>query len=125
MKISCPWIDTLVILGVDKTDSLLRAGFLFKEKVMQCRSTVARLIQVAAELSNPGGATIRELSERLEVSTKTLYRDRDFLRDRLGLTIELELVDAPAKRHGIEYRHRASNAGEVLPLISTLGRMVL
>jgi len=68
---------------------------------------------------------MRELSERLEVSTKTLYRDRDFLRDRLGLAIELEVVEAPERREGIEYRHRATNAGEVLPLIQTLNRFAL
>jgi len=68
---------------------------------------------------------MRELSERLEVSTKTLYRDRDFLRDRLGLAIELERVETPWRPQGIEYRHRATNAGEVLSLIQTLNRFAL
>ena len=68
---------------------------------------------------------MRELSERLEVSTKTLYRDRDFLRDRLGLAIELEVVEAPERREGIEYRHRATNANVVLPAIEMMRRIVL
>ncbi len=90
---------------------------------MQNRSTVARLVKVAAAFASPRGATIRELSEQLEVSHKSLYRDKDFLRDRLGLTIEVEVVEAPAKRQGIEYRRRATNASEVLPLITVLGRL--
>jgi len=94
-------------------------------QTLVCRSTIARLVKVAAELSNPNGATMRELSERLEVSQKTLFRDRDFLRDRIGLAIECEMILAPDKPGNIEYRHRALNAEEMLPMIELVGRFVI
>lgn len=89
------------------------------------RSTVARLIKLAAAFASPKGATIRQLADQLETSTKTIYRDRDFLRDRIGLQIELEIVQTPWTRAGIEYRHRATNVNEVMPMIETLGRFVI
>jgi predicted DNA-binding transcriptional regulator YafY len=92
---------------------------------MQCRSTVARLVKVAAAFASPKGATIRQLVKELEVSRKSIERDRDFLRDRLGLQINCEIVAAPWTREGIEYRHRVTNAGEVLPMLAMLERLAI
>ena len=38
-------------------------------------------------LANGKHLTARQLAEQLEVSDKTIYRDLDFMRDRLGLPI--------------------------------------
>jgi predicted DNA-binding transcriptional regulator YafY len=83
---------------------------------MQCRSTVARLVKVAAAFASPKGATIRQLVKELEVSRKTIERDRDFMRDRLGLQINCEIVAD---------RHRVTNAGEVLPMLAMLERLAI
>jgi hypothetical protein len=93
-------------------------------QMLSCRSTVARLVKVAAAFASPNGATIKKLSEELEVSSKTIQRDRDFLRDRIGLQIEMETIGDPWCG-GQEFRWRATNAAQVLPMIETLGRFVL
>jgi HTH domain len=92
---------------------------------LTCRSTIARIVILASQLAGPRGATKKELIEKLEVSTKTIARDFEFLKDRLGLDIQCEIHPFPQSRAAIEYRHRAVNAAEVLPMIETLGRMAL
>lgn len=108
----------------DKVDAFAVA-FALKKDSMQNRTTVARLVKVAAAFASNRGATIRELSEQLGVSTKTLYRDRDFLRDRLGLQIELEVIETPWRDNGLDYRHVAKNADVVLPAINLMERIAL
>ncbi len=92
---------------------------------MQCRSTVARLVKVAAAFASPGGLNIPKLASELEVSTKTLYRDKSFLEDRIGLEIKCEIIPHPEHEGLIQYRWRAANAEHVLPLIQTLGRFAI
>ena len=58
----------------------------------------------------------KELAQRLEVSAKTIHRDFEFLRDRLHLDVELD-------RSGGEFRWKARDAAEVLPLVTTLNRL--
>lgn len=89
------------------------------------RSSLARLVKVAAAFASSSGATMKQLTTDLEVSRKTIHRDIEFLRDRIGLQIELERSYAPFKPGFSEYRWRATNTNEALPMIETLGRFVL
>jgi len=54
------------------------------------RSTFERIIAIAIELTTPQGANTRELAGRFEVSTKSIQRDLDFMRDRLLIEIKCE-----------------------------------
>lgn len=56
------------------------------EETLSLRSIVARLIQVL-RLVATGRHNALTLAAKLEVSTKTIQRDLDFLRERVGLTI--------------------------------------
>lgn len=76
---------------------------------MRCKSTLERLLAVA--IAHVEGASTPELAARLQVSQKTIHRDRDFLRDRL-------LVEVEYDRHG--RRWRAKDAVGTLPLVKTL-----
>ena len=55
------------------------------------RPPIARFHLIAAILTaaKPGSLiTCEKIAERLEVTTKTVFRDLEFMRDRLGLPIE-------------------------------------
>ena len=53
-----------------------------------CRPVIERWRKILQIISTKGHATAAYLSVELETSTKTIYRDMDFLRDRLLLPIE-------------------------------------
>ena len=57
-----------------------------------------RMWQIHQEVSTGSHPNCRQLSEPLEVSSKTVMRDIEFMRDRLGLPLEYEPV-----RHGFFY----------------------
>lgn len=96
-----------------------------KMQTLNYRSTVARLIKVAAAFASPRGANLRRLASELEISYKTITRDKEFLADRIGLELECEITPHPEKRGMIQYRWKARNAATVLPLIQALGRMAI
>ena len=54
------------------------------------RNTFERIIAIAIALTTPGGANTPELAQRFEVSTKSIQRDLDFMRDRLLIEIKYE-----------------------------------
>jgi response regulator of citrate/malate metabolism len=60
------------------------------ERSGSARSTFERILAIAVELTTPQGANTPELARRFEVSTKSIQRDLDFMRDRLLLDIRYE-----------------------------------
>ncbi|MGI8891127.1 MAG: helix-turn-helix transcriptional regulator [Chthoniobacterales bacterium] len=54
------------------------------------RPPLARMMQLHAQLQARTFPNCRKLAEELEVSSKTIQRDIDFMRDRLGLPIEYD-----------------------------------
>lgn len=87
-----------------------------------------KLLIMATLVSNPRGASSKEIAEQLQVCRRTVAEYRDFLRDRLF--VNLEMVDQegkPAPQHGwgLAVRWRATNAEEILPVIKTLRRFVV
>ncbi len=54
------------------------------------RPPLARMMQLHAQLQARSFPNCRRLAEELEVSSKTIQRDIDFMRDRLGLPIEYD-----------------------------------
>ncbi len=56
---------------------------------MNARPAIERIKLISGFIiSRPMNAT--QLAERLEVSTKTIHRDLEFMRDRIGLPIEFD-----------------------------------
>ena len=62
------------------------------------RPPMERMWRIHQELSGGGHPNCRQLSESLEVSAKTVMRDLEFMRDRLGLPLEYNAV-----KHGFYY----------------------
>lgn len=60
------------------------------EKKIQTRPPLVRMMRLHEELSAGRFPNCRRLSELLEVSSKTVQRDIDFMRDQLGLPIEYD-----------------------------------
>ena len=56
------------------------------------RPPLERMMKLHQELAAQRFPNCRKLAERLEVSTKTVQRDIDFMRDRLGLPIEYDQI---------------------------------
>jgi proteasome accessory factor B len=54
------------------------------------RPPLARMMLVHAQLKSGDYPNCRKIASQLEVSTKTIQRDIDFMRDRLGLPIEYD-----------------------------------
>lgn len=54
------------------------------------RPPLGRMLQIHQQLKAGKFPNCRKLAETLEVSTKTIQRDIDFMRDRLGLPIEYD-----------------------------------
>ena len=52
------------------------------------RTPIERLVCLATLLRNGTTFTFREIAERYEVSVRTVARDFDYLRDRLGFETE-------------------------------------
>jgi|694.fasta_scaffold27874_7 predicted DNA-binding transcriptional regulator YafY len=62
------------------------------------RPPMERMWRIHQEVTTGSHPNCRQLSETLEVSSKTVMRDIEFMRDRLGLPMEYEPV-----RHGFFY----------------------
>jgi hypothetical protein len=84
---------------------------------LEKRTTIARLIAVAAAVANEKGVSKKRLATQLEVSTKTIARDLDFLRDMLHLPLE-------CRNQGDEWRWSAIGVEECMPLVKTLSRFM-
>lgn len=54
------------------------------------RKVFERLVAIAVELTTPEGVNVPQIAARFEVSTKTIQRDLDFMRDYLLLDIRYE-----------------------------------
>lgn len=54
------------------------------------RPPLDRMLQIHAALQGGGFPNCSKLAQSLEVSTKTIHRDLEFMRDRLGLPIEFQ-----------------------------------
>src|SRR3954466_9104632 len=60
-------------------------------KVQQySRPPLVRMLQLHQQLQAGSFPNCRKLADELEVSTKTIQRDLDFMRDQLGLPIEYD-----------------------------------
>jgi proteasome accessory factor B len=57
---------------------------------MVSRPPIGRMIELHRELAAGRFPNCRKLADRLEVSAKTIQRDIDFMRDRMGLPIEYD-----------------------------------
>lgn len=82
------------------------------------KSVIARLLAVAAATVSPSGANTPELARRFEVSTKTIHRDREFLRDRLLVDLQ------PCRQDGKTVWHAQDRTG-ALALVQTLDTLTL
>lgn len=54
------------------------------------RKVFERIVAVCIELTSPNGMNAPEMARRLEVSTKSIQRDLDFIRDKLLLDVRYE-----------------------------------
>jgi predicted DNA-binding transcriptional regulator YafY len=79
------------------------------------RSTLARILAIASRLTDRRGVRTSQLIAELEVSPKTIARDRDFIRDRLGIDLVFDRE---------RMRWKATNVEEVLPVVKTLSRFL-
>jgi predicted DNA-binding transcriptional regulator YafY len=79
------------------------------------RPAIERILTITAALGSNRGVNTVELARQLEVSTKTIHRDWDFIRDRMMIEIDLE-------RPG--FRYRAKNKSQVEGIANALGTMI-
>lgn len=84
----------------------------------QSRTPLARMLKVHDALLQDTYPNCTSLSKAIEVSTKTIQRDLDYMRDQLGLPIEYD-----KQKHGYFYTQRVTHfptipttEGEVLAL---------
>lgn len=54
------------------------------------RKVFERLVAIAVELTTPQGVNVPQLASRMELSTKTIQRDLEFMRSNLLLDIRYE-----------------------------------
>ncbi|NJK94984.1 MAG: HTH domain-containing protein [Bacteroidales bacterium] len=59
-------------------------------KSLQSRPPLARMLKLHEELQAGRHPNCRRMGEALEVSSKTIQRDLEFMRDQLGLPIEYD-----------------------------------
>src|SRR5260370_31918902 len=72
------------------------------------RPPLARMMQLHAQLQARKFPNCRKLAHELEVSAKTIPRDIDFMRDRLGLPIEYDQLP-----FGFVYPEPAANSPNI------------
>ncbi|MBA3386985.1 MAG: HTH domain-containing protein, partial [Chthoniobacterales bacterium] len=68
------------------------------------RPPLERMMRIHARLKAEDYPNCRKIGEDLEVSSKTIQRDIDFMRDRLGLPIEYD-----ALRFGFYYTEEVTS----------------
>lgn len=79
------------------------------------KPAIERIFMIMAALGNRRGVNTVELARQFEVSTKTIHRDWDFIRDRMMIELDLE-------RQG--FRYRAKNKEQVEGIATALGAMI-
>lgn len=79
-------------------------------QTLNTRPAIERILTIIAELGSDKGVSTAELARRFEVSTKTIYRDRDFIQDRLMVDIEMDRA----------FRYRARNHNQVKAITRAL-----
>ena len=60
------------------------------KQLLQSRAPVARMMRIHEEFQDGRLTNCTKLAELLEVSTKTIARDLEFMRDRMGLPVEYD-----------------------------------
>lgn len=73
-------------------------------KVLGTRPPLERMLQIHRAIQSGNYPNATELAQELEVSTKSIYRDIEFMRDRLELPIEFDF-----KRNGYFYAQEVSS----------------
>lgn len=63
-------------------------GISNQPKPFTCRHPIERFRRIAAALRDGKSFTATTMARELEVSSKTVHRDLEFMRDRLGAEIE-------------------------------------
>jgi predicted DNA-binding transcriptional regulator YafY len=79
---------------------------------MKTRPAIERLVALIVAASRTRGTTTKEMAYKMNVSTKTIHRDWDFLRDRLLVDLEIK-----------QFRYVARDPKGVVPLIKTLAAL--
>jgi predicted DNA-binding transcriptional regulator YafY len=79
------------------------------------RPAIERILTITAALGSNRGVNTVELAKQFEVSTKTIHRDWDFIRDRMMIEVDLE-------RPG--FRYRARNKSQAEGIANVLGAMI-
>lgn len=79
---------------VKKVQKKIKKG----NRAIQTRPPLARMMRLHEALRSGGFPNCRQLAQELEVSSKTIQRDIDFMRDQLGLPIEYD-----ARQFGFYY----------------------
>lgn len=74
----------------------------------QTRSALNRVVQVLRCLVN-GSHNSRSLAKELEVSRKTIMRDLDLIRDRLGVRLEFDPVKNAFRADGVDFQDAVGN----------------
>lgn len=90
-----------------------------RNPVQLSRPPLQRMMSIHNELQRGAFTNCTKLAEQLEVSTKTIMRDVNFMRDRLGLPVEYE-----PRLHAFRYSYPVENfptvqmsGGEMLALV--------
>jgi predicted DNA-binding transcriptional regulator YafY len=68
------------------------------------RPPLERMLQIHQAIQSGGFPSASRLAEELEVSSKSVYRDIDFMRDRLRLPVAFD-----SRRHGFYYTEEVSS----------------
>src|SRR5436305_12416418 len=74
-----------------------------REAGSYCRPPLQRMLRIHQAIQGGKYPHATRLAKDLEVSTKSIHRDLDFMRDRLGLPLEWN-----AGRHGYHYTAKVS-----------------
>ncbi|MEI8290794.1 MAG: WYL domain-containing transcriptional regulator [Verrucomicrobiota bacterium] len=96
-----------------------RFNDLTKHDLPQSRPPLERMLRIHKALQAGGFPNASNLAQEVEVSTKTIHRDVEFMRDRLNLPIEYD-----ARRNGYHYTGEVSSfptmqitEGEIFALV--------
>lgn len=74
----------------------------------QTRSSLARVVQVVRLLVT-GKHNTATIAETLECATKTVQRDLDFVRDRLGIRVIYDAASQSLRADGVDFREAVGN----------------
>jgi len=75
-----------------------------KARVILARPPLERMLRIHQEIKSGKFPNASQLAAELEVSTKSIHRDVDFMRDRMGLPVEYD-----SRRYGYHYTQEVSS----------------